>query len=1311
MDTDYYAIYDVHSNIKLINKSDIELIATSSNLIITFLNFDGNRGTGNIDAKFDPRSLFICSVLSPFRTNILLGAEIFKSPKLIPLPLGFRCICYKEAHKNQNTRGTRKNLSTTTDTNVNTQNIRTEYNTHTAPCVQGNTKVDRTHERGRGTGSIFVAIRNCIADEFEHFPTINSECSPFYDWVIHIPTNTVIGVVYVPPFNPHLNHCTQIYNAMSKDCTAFILNNRNIIISGDFNAKIGETVGDIHKSVLKTDNDFAFIDFIKKYGFINLNGYYAHSIYTRKYSRSIIDYTIILVNNDKLTINNFITNNGIDHLSDHYSITAFLSADTPNTDKDIEYMAPYIVYPLYRNNEKLQSAVNQLVQTRVSRRNKGRINKHPANEYELNKYYRSLYCDINDALIDNDILKMKKKIANNKEHVLNSITRHTYLNQSLNKILLSIQANTTKLAHTKEQDSINAIKLEIKNLEEQYSKYLNNLNDKIKNDMINKLEDANLYGNSKETFQIINRLNQNNSNKPIKVDGNLTTNSAKKCDAWYKYYSNLFDLDKSQINPNSIQMVQQYLKSVKNEPTQYPINTELNKKFTNIEVFEYVNSDKFRKKLNKAWGLDQISNKFIYYLIVEHGSFTNNEINANYKSTDPIGDKYNISIITNLFNNCLECGTIPDNWRIDKLINLPKSDDSQECNQFRGISLQSTLYKLLDALLTERINNVITKLICNEQGGFQHNKGAIDQLIALRGIILHYKNREDKPLFICFLDFSKAFDTVWHDGLLYKLHKNGINGKVWNLIDNIYRKIYCTIDNNKILTDLIHIRRGIRQGGISSPVFFNLFINDLIKLISNRINPTTGDRMGVSIGDQQLSSLLFADDVALLAENIDDMQSLLNICAQYAYDWGLKFNPKKCQLLAINTKTTNKISLNMPVFHNTKHNNATTSAIITECESAEISVDQSKAEGCKYLGVIEKTGNTYIQQRQRTVKRAKAAMFNIQNTDVIGHGYNINLGITLYTACVKSIIMYASEAIKISNTAINDSFEPIQHQTLCYILGCCRSSSRAFTRLMCGIVPILAQWHINRLKYFFKLLNTATNSSQYNNNIAAKIIKEDHKLYLNQNKSQRGTFTDEIMEILMTYDLGEYITNPKIPNNQQLNQPNNHPAKPKINAHVTKMINKILEVHYQNDINTITQQSTMQYFLKYLTNTDQINNKYTKPSMIEAVAFSNNREGVKWLMRCWSGKIKLNWLDQTSPNQVYTCPHCQQSMRISTAPKHIINTCAKLYNERMECNIDPHQHTVDIMTDQGCNTYYLIKYLDLVMDKKLKIQYYENNDY
>ena len=156
-----------------------------------------------------------------------------------------------------------------------------------------------------------------------------------------------------------------------------------------------------------------------------------------------------------------------------------------------------------------------------------------------------------------------------------------------------------------------------------------------------------------------------------------------------------------------------------------------------------------------------------------------------------------------------------------------------------------------------------------------NNEIITDQFSVLELALTIYMTAQNRKLlnkdtFICFIDLKKAFDGVDRKLLWYKLQCYGINGTLLNNIMALYKQVQYSIEINEYQTDWFEVRRGVKQGCILSPILFNIFINDIIPFIK-QINTGIHNTEEVLI-----CILLYADDIALLAEKEEDLQSLID---------------------------------------------------------------------------------------------------------------------------------------------------------------------------------------------------------------------------------------------------------------------------------------------------------------------------------------------------------------------------------------------------------------------------------------------------
>ena len=180
--------------------------------------------------------------------------------------------------------------------------------------------------------------------------------------------------------------------------------------------------------------------------------------------------------------------------------------------------------------------------------------------------------------------------------------------------------------------------------------------------------------------------------------------------------------------------------------------------------------------------------------------------------------------LNKLFNMILVSGHYPSVWSSSWLKPLHKGGDCTDPNRYRGISIMSCMGKLFCSILNHRLVSFIetNKLGSKYQIGFTKDCRTADHMLAMKTLIDKYSSAGQK-LYTCFIDFSKAFDTVWRDALFYKLLKLGIGGPFAEILKNIYNKSSVQIKLREGLTAPFHDNIGVKQGCVLSPTLFKNF--------------------------------------------------------------------------------------------------------------------------------------------------------------------------------------------------------------------------------------------------------------------------------------------------------------------------------------------------------------------------------------------------------------------------------------------------------------------------------------------------------
>jgi Reverse transcriptase (RNA-dependent DNA polymerase) len=257
------------------------------------------------------------------------------------------------------------------------------------------------------------------------------------------------------------------------------------------------------------------------------------------------------------------------------------------------------------------------------------------------------------------------------------------------------------------------------------------------------------------------------------------------------------------------------------------------------------------------------------------------------------------SVITTLFNRMFMAGVVPHQLNIGTIIPIFKSGDRTDLNNYRGITVISLLSKWYASAINIRLDRFaeVHHLRSIFQAGFRRKFTVSDWLFTLNSLIVgaeHYK----EPLYICFVDLKKAFDSLRRDVMIAVLKALGFHGYILDAIIAIYSAVRCGVRINKKLSDLFYSTMGVRQGDPLSSLLFGLVIDRFEKFEETRA-PGMGKRMGTLL----LQMLLFADDILLVANSRDTLQMFVNLLGEFCDMYHLTVNTSKTvAMLFTNTR-------------------------------------------------------------------------------------------------------------------------------------------------------------------------------------------------------------------------------------------------------------------------------------------------------------------------------------------------------------------------------------------------------------------------
>ncbi|KAJ8717892.1 hypothetical protein PYW07_005822 [Mythimna separata] len=248
-----------------------------------------------------------------------------------------------------------------------------------------------------------------------------------------------------------------------------------------------------------------------------------------------------------------------------------------------------------------------------------------------------------------------------------------------------------------------------------------------------------------------------------------------------------------------------------------------------------------------------------------------------------------VDVLTPLIEKIWTAEELPDDWNKGLIITVPKKGDLSQCDNWRGIALLSIPSKVFCRIILDRLSRALEPLLRREQAGFRLSRSCTDQINTLR-IILEQASEWQREIYLTFVDFEKAFDTLKWSSIWSRLLEMGVPPKLVRLLQSIYRKYSCRVVHDGLISEDIAVHAGVRQGCLLSPLLFIVVLDGILLRIFNE------RRRGIEWGlSSVLEDLDYADDLCLLSHTHADMQAKLNDLRQEAAKTGLKINSRKTQ--------------------------------------------------------------------------------------------------------------------------------------------------------------------------------------------------------------------------------------------------------------------------------------------------------------------------------------------------------------------------------------------------------------------------------
>ena len=336
--------------------------------------------------------------------------------------------------------------------------------------------------------------------------------------------------------------------------------------------------------------------------------------------------------------------------------------------------------------------------------------------------------------------------------------------------------------------------------------------------------------------------------------------------------------------------------------------------------------------------------------------------------------------LTFLFNCMLKHAFVPQQFHYGLMLPIIKDHQGNhaDLSNYRGITISPISSKLFEHVLKLKFCHHLSTSAY--QFGFKKNSSTVHALHCLKQTVNYYVNNGSR-VFCCFLDASKAFDRVVHTGLFLKLINRKVPLIFLDIIITWYGELLCRVKWGDAYSEWFSVTAGVRQGGVLSPDFYSIYIDDLIKKLKSLLK-------GCYYLTIFAAALFYADDMAILVPSIKGLTALLNICDEFCCEWDICLNAKKSKILYYGKRF-------VPTY--------------------DVFLNNKKIEWVNewaYLGVTLKSGpsfNCSVVERVRKFYRCANAIFRIE-----GHSNDTVMLHLVETHCVP-LLTYAIEVIEVAN--------------------------------------------------------------------------------------------------------------------------------------------------------------------------------------------------------------------------------------------------------------------------------------------------------
>ena len=416
--------------------------------------------------------------------------------------------------------------------------------------------------------------------------------------------------------------------------------------------------------------------------------------------------------------------------------------------------------------------------------------------------------------------------------------------------------------------------------------------------------------------------------------------------------------------------------------------------------------------------------------------------------------------LCDLYNASLNCCQVPVQWKLSNVTAIFKKGDPSLPSNYRPISLLDSLEKVFERIIFKYLFNFLKDVdfFTPAQSGFMPGDSTVNQLTYLYHT---FCNALDNGLEVraVFFDISKAFDKVWHRGLLHKLNKAGIRGKLLSWFKDYLSGRQQRVVIPGAMSDISAVSAGVPQGSILGPLLFLIYINDIVSDLRCNIN-------------------LFADDTSLFitvqnpTEAATLMQSDIDKISAWARSWLVAFNPSKSESLVVSRKR-----------------NMLTHPPLYMFDTAIPSVNNHK-----HLGIFLATDGSWHHHINYIKEKAWNRVGILRKFKYLLNRKSLE---TIYLSFIRPVLDYADVVWDNCTNYEKDELEKIQYEAARIITGCSRLVSIHNLMLESGLTQLKERRKNHKLTMFYKMVNNI--NPPYLSSLVPQTVGQTHRYNLRNN--------------------------------------------------------------------------------------------------------------------------------------------------------------------------------------------------------------------